>query len=45
MDGESVSLDIDLSSLTCPISGQLFRDPVLAEDEHVYEKECIAESL
>lgn len=31
----------DDENLTCPITQQLFRDPVLAEDGHLYERAAI----
>ena len=30
-------------SLLCPITLELFRDPVVAEDGHTYEREAIVE--
>jgi len=33
----------DDDSLICPITLELFRDPVLAEDGHTYEREAITQ--
>ena len=36
----------DLQNLfTCPIALDLFRDPVLAADGHLYEREALREAL
>ena len=32
-----------LLNVTCLISGEIFLNPVIAEDEHYYEYECITE--
>lgn len=31
----------EIRSLTCPITGQIFKDPVMAEDGYIYEKTAI----
>ena len=36
-----VNSDISLTDLSCPITLQLFRDPVIAGDGRVYEREAI----
>jgi hypothetical protein len=36
-------MDIPDDSLLCPITLELFRDPVLAEDGHTYERQAIVE--
>ncbi|CAF2984485.1 unnamed protein product, partial [Rotaria sp. Silwood2] len=37
----NVQANIDQETLTCPITLQVFRDPVIAKDGHVYERAAI----
>ena len=34
-----------MDSSKCPITGEIFRDPVIAEDGHTYERQAIVEWL
>lgn len=38
-------LDLDLDYLYCPITKQIFQEPVVCSDGHVYEREAIEEWL
>lgn len=38
---DKTQTNIDLDTLTCPITLQVFRDPVVAKDGHVYERSAI----
>lgn len=38
---KTFSCAISVCDLTCPITGQLFKDPVLADDGFIYEREGI----
>jgi len=37
------NLEIENNELTCPITLDIFRDPVIAKDGHVYEREAITQ--
>ncbi|CAF1020935.1 unnamed protein product [Rotaria sordida] len=41
MTEENSKTDIENPDLICPITFELFRDPVIAKDGHVYEREAI----
>ena len=41
----TVNTDADTSLLRCPITGEKFRDPVVAGDGHTYEREAIVHWL
>src|ERR1700722_19151793 len=40
-----VSIAGNIESLKCPITGEIFRDPVIAQDGHTYERKAITDWL
>ena len=42
---EEVKLTININNFICPISRELFYDPVVAEDGHIYEKQQLEKWL
>ena len=42
---KKIKLDIDVNELICPISKQIFYEPVKASDGQIYEKQAIKEWL
>lgn len=45
MDITSVTLDLNVDLFICPLSHEIFSDPVIAEDGHLYERSAIDEWL
>ena len=41
MDPEYIDCKLDISQFICPLSHEIFYNPVFAEDGHVYEKQLI----
>jgi len=41
----NMSINIDEEELRCPITRQIMKEPVVASDGHIYEKEFIEEWL
>jgi len=45
MDVTNVNLDLSIDLFVCPLSHEIFNDPVVAEDGHLYERSAIDEWL
>lgn len=45
MTDENISVNININDIKCPISQQIFCDPVIAEDGIIYERSCISQWL
>jgi ankyrin repeat protein len=45
MDVTNVNLELNIDLFVCPLSHEIFNDPVIAEDGHLYERSAIDEWL